>query len=673
MLGLLFINITNTTSFAQSAPKFGKIDEEEVKMTQYAKDPEASAVVLMDYGRATFKYSESSNFQIVFTGYKRIKILKKDAYDLANIKIPSYYINGNERERINDIKGFTYNMQNGVLEKSKLEKDAIFEEKKDGNWNYKKFAMPNVKEGSVIEYQYELVSDFLFNMPTWYFQGVHPVMHSEYVTEIPEYFNYVKNSQTYDPFTEHKTDEKNGSITFATKTRSEGNVTQTSVDYDKLEYRIKVDRWVMKDIPAFKNERFITSYGDCINKIEFQLASIQYPQQPLKSVMDSWEILVEKLLNNESYGGYLDKHSPIKDIVAAQIAGKTTAKEKMDAIYNYVKNNIRYNDDDGIYTDHKMKDVIEKKTGSSAEINLLLIAMLREAGLEAHPILLSTRMHGKINTAYPILNKFNYSIAYVNFDNEEHLLDATDPMRPVDMLPEYALSEQGLLIIKKDQFGWANLLNRYKSSKMVYAKLELGADGKIKGQMDFTLNGYEAIDARRDLGKKEEKTSENEGETQSEESEYSKMKVSFENLNDYEKPLKGKANYENTEFADVAGDKIYLNPMLGFKMKENPLKLEDRKFPVDFAYPFEETYYLNFTIPEGYVVEEMPQPVRTMFEDKTIKFDYLVNNQIANMVQIVCKFSTTRAIFQAEEYKHLKDFFAKVVSKQNEQIVLKKK
>ena len=208
---------------------------------------------------------------------------------------------------------------------------------------------------------------------------------------------------------------------------------------------------------------------------------------------------------------------------------------------------------------------------------------------------------------------------------------------------------------------------------MVYAKLELGSDGKIKGGIDYTLSGYEAVDARREMDRKEEKTSESDGDTKKEKSEYQKLEITFENSTDYAKPLKGKANYNNEEFAEVAGDKIYLNPMLSFKMKENPLKAEERKFPVDFAYPFDETYYMNFSIPEGYVVEELPQSIRTMFEDKTVKFDYLVNNPIANMVQITCKFSITRALFAPEEYKHLKDFFAKIVSKQNEQIVLKKK
>jgi hypothetical protein len=503
-LGILFC-FANSTSFAQSAPKFGKVDDEEVKMTSYSKYPEASAVVLMDYGRTYFKYSESTGFQMVFVHYKKTKILRKDAYKLGDVEIPLYYISADQREKVSDLKGFTYNYQDGKVEKIKLEKDAIFDTKESKNWQYKKFAMPNVKEGSVIEYQYEIISDLFFNLPVWKFQDFYPTVHSEFVTEIPEYFNYVSNSQSYMPFTEHKKDEKTGSITFTFKERSEGNVTRTNTEYHKLDYRVNINRWTMKDVPAFKNEKFITSYRDCINLIEFQLASIQYPQQPIKPVMDSWEKLVENLFKNESYGGYMDKRSAIKDIVAKLVAEKPIAKDKMNAIYDYVKNNIKYNDDDGIYTELKMKDVLEKKTGGSAEINLLLIAMLKEAGLEAYPILLSTRNHGKINTNYPILSKFNYSIAYVTFDEEEYLLDATDPMRPINMLPSYALSEVGLLMTKEGKFGWVNLLNRYKSTEMIYTKLDLLPDGTIKGEINQTLTGYAALDARKKIGQESQR------------------------------------------------------------------------------------------------------------------------------------------------------------------------
>jgi Domain of Unknown Function with PDB structure (DUF3857) len=331
LISVLFLALTfgmaKNASFAQNASpvKFGKVEDADVKMTSYDKDPNASAVVLFDYGDVQFTYSENDGFKREFEVHIRIKILKKDAYDLANIKVG--YNSGN-KDKILDIRGFTYNWENEQVQKIKMEKNAIFEEKVDDNYSYKKFALPNVKEGSVIEYAYKSVSESYFTLPTWRFQSVHPVVWSEYKVAIPEYFSYVTNSQAYQAFHINEQSEKNKSINFVERTRSEGRVTSSSVEYSKLDYREKSNRWVMKDVPAFKDEKFITSYRDCINSLEMQLASIQYPNRPIQAVLNSWEKLVEQLLKNEDYGGFLEKRAPIKDLVAKITAGQTTEQTK---------------------------------------------------------------------------------------------------------------------------------------------------------------------------------------------------------------------------------------------------------------------------------------------------------------------------------------------------------
>jgi hypothetical protein len=657
--------------WAQSSAnvKFGQVSEAEVKMTTYPKDSSASAVVLYDFGDVSFRYNQSEGFMLDYEVHVRLKILKKDAFDAGNVKLHYF---PTRKERITELRGFTYNYENGKVEKLKLEKDAIFDEKVDNDHSIKKFALPNLKEGSVIEYSYKKTSESYFTLPVWQFQSVHPVVWSEYRTAVPEYFSYVSNSQTYHPFHISERDEKSGSLGLTT--RSEETLTDRgTLSHHNVTFKVNTNRWVMKDVPAFLNEKFITSRRDCINLIELQLASTQFPQQPLKPVLNSWDKLVEELLTREDYGGYIDKRGPLKDLVSGLVAGKATPKEKMEVIYNYVKNTIQYNDEDGIMVGQKLKEVLEKRKGSSAEINLLLVAMLQEAGLQAHPILLSTRWHGKINPTYPILNKFNYSVAYVAIGEEEHLLDATDPKRPLDMLPVDALSEHGLVVAKGSAPIWASLLNRYKATQTLFASLVLSPDGLLKGEMTVTLTGYEALHARNNLVKKEDKAvSESDGEAE-EADEFAKLKVSYENEKEYDKPLKGKIAYESSAHAEVGGDRIYLSPMLDFKTEENPLKADARLFPVDFAYPFDEVYYINIALPEGYVVEEIPKSVREMFGDKTVKYEYLASSPNPTMIQIVCKLNVARALYSPEEYADLRNLFAHFVAKQNEQVVLKKK
>jgi hypothetical protein len=670
-LGLLLCALSPRL-LAQNSPnvKFGQVSEAEVKMTTYAKDSSASAVVLYDFGDVSFHYNQSEGFVLDYETHVRVKILKKDAFSLGDVKIA--YFPG-RKERVTELRGFTYNYENGKVEKIKLEKDAIFDEKVDNNYSIKKFALPSIKEGSVIEYSYKKASKSYFTLPVWQFQSAYPVVWSEYRTAVPEYFSYVSNSQTYHPFHISERGDKSGSVGLVGRS-DDGSVSgRGSLSQQNVNFNINTNRWVMKDVPAFRSEKFITSRRDCINLIELQLASTKFPNQPLEPVLNSWDKLVEELLTSEDYGGYIDKRGPLKDLVAGLVAGKTTPKEKMEAVYNYVRNTIQYNYEDGIMVDQKLKDVLEKRKGSSAEINLLLVAMLQEAGLQAHSILLSTRWHGKINPTFPILNKFNYSVAYVAFGEEEHLLDATDPKRPIGMLPVDALSEQGLVVARGNAPLWAGLLNRYKASQTLFASLVLAPDGTLKGDMTVTLTGYEALHARNKLVKKEDKAvSESDGEAE-EADEFAELKVTYENENEYDKPLKGKIAYESSAHAEVGGDRIYLSPMLDFKTEENPLKADARLFPVDFAYPFDEVYYINIALPEGYVVEEMPKSVREMFGDKTVKYEYLVSNPNPTMIQVICKLNVARALYAPEEYADLKNLFAHFVAKQNEQVVLKKK
>ncbi|TAE06915.1 MAG: DUF3857 domain-containing protein, partial [Bacteroidetes bacterium] len=434
----LFVIISQ--AFAQKEPiKFGEVDDADVKATKYDKFPDAEAVVLCDYGNVHYEISPS-DIKLVAKYTMRIKILKKSGYDRANRTI-NYEMHGTNKERVSNIKGYTYNYENGKVVKTKLEKSAITEKMVNKNVGEIKFSMPNVKEGSVVEYTHELTSDFFWIIPVWYFQTELPVLWSEYRVSIPEYFSFVQLGQTYKEF--HT--KENESVT--------NTITSTTTSYKN-----SISRWVLTDIPPFKDEPFIASVNDHIMKMDFQIAGTNFPNQGYKPHMETWEKMVKDLHDNEKHGRYLNKNLPDKTIVATLIANKTTTKDKLVAIYDYVKNNIKYNGRNSLYTKKSIKEVLEKKVGNVAEINLLLVNMLREAGIQSHPVLSSTRTHGKIFQQYPIQDKFNYVIAYANIDGKEDiLLDATDNMLTAGMLSYQALNGVGLLTQGDSKYDWVNL------------------------------------------------------------------------------------------------------------------------------------------------------------------------------------------------------------------------
>src|SRR3990170_3680574 len=188
----VFLCLLVTSGLAQKSPiKFGEIPLEDLKMRIYDKDSSASAVILSDYGEAYV--TVATNYaSLMFERHVRIKILKKNGLKWADAAIPLYHA-GSTEERVSRLKASTYNLENGKLVESAMAKDGIFKEKFNRNINLQKFTLPNVKEGSVIEYSYTVSSEFLTNFPNWQFQYDVPVRSSEYWALFPEVFTFEKS------------------------------------------------------------------------------------------------------------------------------------------------------------------------------------------------------------------------------------------------------------------------------------------------------------------------------------------------------------------------------------------------------------------------------------------------------------------------------------------------
>jgi len=188
--------------FAQekSKIKFGKISPEDFQKKAYEIDSSANAVIIADIGSTEILGNYKGSFSLEFKTFRRAHILNKNGYDVANVEIP-IYTDGNAEEELTSLKAYTYNLENGKVVETKLDvKEAVFKDKIDKNRTIKKFTFPNIKEGSIIEYEYKLKSDFIFNLQPWDFQGGYPRLWSEYTVSMPEFYYYVTLSQGYQQF-----------------------------------------------------------------------------------------------------------------------------------------------------------------------------------------------------------------------------------------------------------------------------------------------------------------------------------------------------------------------------------------------------------------------------------------------------------------------------------------
>ncbi len=662
LLGLL---CGSAASNAQNI-KFGKVDEAELAMKTYEQDTSAAAVVLSDVGYSYFIYSKG--FKIVFERHTRIKILKKSGYDAANIAVP-YYQRNAKRETVSSIKGFTYNLEGGKVSKDKLESKAMFEEQTGENWYAKKFTMPNVKEGSVVEYSYTITSDFLYNLREWEFQTAIPVAYSEYKVRIPEYFNYKLEQQGYLPFDVSTTTrgQDHFTVTWSAEITPGLNGGRTSGGSTQVDAQNITYNWAVKNAPALRPEKYITTIRDYQSKVDFELETVRFPGEKIQTMTGNWEQVTKEMLESENFGLQLNRKGFFKNEVAAVVAKYSKPEERMAAIHDLVKKSVKWNSKYGIYTTNSLKKTFESHGGSAADINLLLTSMLKEAGIDAAPVLISTREHGRASYGSPMLNKFNYVIAHAAIDGKEYLLDATDPLLAPGMLPVRCLNGQGRLMKLSDQ-RWVGLVPAGRYTKVFNGKLAIDEKGEMTGTANESNGGYNALYLRQTiLEEGEEKYKER---IEKEIGNFKVEKPVLQNLNELGSELNISYNMSASGNGQV-NSVLYINPMLGHGEKENPFKLEERLYPVDFAVPIDETYLCSITIPEGYEVEESPKGAVIALPDNGGRFMYVIQKE-GNTIQIMSKINIAKPVFFAQEYGYLKEFYDQIVGKHAEQIVLKR-
>ena len=649
MLGLFFLSIPLLQA---QKMKFGKFKKEEWAMTTCPLDSNASAVVLFDVGKSSFRYTSGAGDQLIFERHTRIKILDKQGYDHASVVIPYYQSNG-AKEKIVNLKASTYEMVGGKEVTYKLNKKDIFEENITENWKRLKFTLPNVKPGTIIEYSYQVTSDFFLNLQNWTFQSSIPIMWSEYETVIPEFYYYKRFFQGYIPFHINEETSTNGTISLGSG----------------QPYTFRATRYYMvtKDVPAFKNEKFVSTPNDYLSRVYYQLATIKYPNSTIQNFSNSWKAIANNLRDYSGFGGQLKRTGAVKNLVSEITAGSSNPAEKIAKIYSYVQQNTKWNERYSYTSTQGIKKTLDEKSGSIGDINLLLITMLRSAGIQADPVILGARNLGRLLRFYPSEEKVNYVIALIRVDDASMFLDATTNLTPFGMLPFRCLSGDGYLIADKGQ-QWVSLQSVKKSSHTCHLILELDEEGKVQGDMQHIDGGYYSIPIRNEiLSEGKEKFVKN---TFSDASySYNVTDFKFEQLENPVKPMISKYKIESEQ--QIAGDIIYLDAVLEKPFDESPFKQEKRIYPVDFGYPFSKKYILNLKIPEGYQPEELPEKLALALPDKGGRFTFICS-MMNNSIQLRYDLSINKPMFIPDEYPALKFFFEKAISKLSEQIVLKK-
>ena len=652
------------SAFAQEPTKikFGNISAADFQQTVYSVDSSANSIILAEIGHTNFIGNMKGTFSLEFKRFKRAHILNKNGFDIADVSI-GLYTNGQMEEELENLKAVTYNLENGKVVETKLDlKNAVFKDKINKNLVVKKFTFPNIRPGSIIEFEYKIKSDFIFNLQPWEFQGAYPRVWSEYNVRMPEFYTYVTLSQGYHPFfiNERKDSRENF---YMADSRGTGATDRASFMAGVTNFR-----WVMKDVPALKEESFTSALDNHISKIEFQFKSINEPFA-YKNFMDSWPVVANQLLNDEDFGLQLKKDNGwLNDVMKLAVGNATAAIDKAKNIYQWVRDNFTCTNYNRKYLEQPLKNLLKTKNGNEAEINLLLTAMLLKADLPADPVMLSTRSHGYVHEVYPLMDRFNYVICKVKIDGKDYLLDASHSDLGFGKL-NYDCYNGQARIINAD----ATVLNldaaalKERSSATVFIIND--EKGNSIGSLQKVSGYYESLRLRNIIKEKGKDAYLNEVK-KAMGAEMKVTKERIDSLNLFDEPL---GQFLEFDFVNEKEDIIYFNPMLTDAYKENPFKSAKRFYPVEMPYTIDETYNLQMEVPAGYAIDELPKQLMIkMNEEGDGLFEYRVSVS-GNNISFRSRLIINRTFYMPEEYEMLREFFNLVVNKHNEQFVFKKK
>lgn len=619
-------------------PAFGKVEKAELEMKECSFDEKAEALVLVDDAQLEFIIGSGLDMK----RRMRIKILTEKGLEWANVHLN--YISQNNGQSITGLEAQTYNLDdNGNIIVTKLEKKLVYEKKLNKRSSEKVFTFPAVKVGSIIEYKYKHVGMGLID---WYFQRSIPVKYSRFKMDFPEEIEVHVT-----PHVSRKYEQKK----------------ETSG-------RREISIYSMSDVPSFRDEPFIINEDYYRDRLETKVIAYNIDGRRYNRITN-WLEVIKTLMEDEDFGVQIKKNIPRTADLDEKLKTVTQPYDRMKTIYKYVQDNMQWNEYVGIWALDGVKAAWKDKKGTSGEINLILVNLLKDADLNAHPVLVSTHNNGVVNSLdagtldWRGYHQFNKVMAFVEIGDKEYVLDASQKETPAHLIPAEILETQGLVIEKIETFewGWRPLSNHGLAKNLVLVNGKIDASGKMTGEATISSYDYARL-SRLPVAKKgkekfiETYISSNQG--------MSVDDVSFANLDSDSLPLVQTIKFNQP--LNSSGEYSYFSSNILSGLEKNPFVADQRYSDVFFGTNQSYTILGNFTIPEGYEFDELPKNVKMIMPDTSIvmsRLAQLSNGTLMTRIQVDFK----RPFYPATQYMEFQEFYKRLFELINEQFVVRKK
>ena len=384
--------------------------------------------------------------------------------------------------------------------------------------------------------------------------------------------------------------------------------------------------------------------------------------------MNTWTETAATLMNDEDFGLPLQQDNTwLNEIMPGILQNAVDPLQKAKNIYTWLRDNMTCTNRNSFYLKKSLQSTYKSRSGTEAEINLLMTAMLRAAGLWADPAILSTRSHGYAYALYPLLDRFNYVITRVIVNGQKYYLDASRPLMGFNKLGVDCYNGH-VRVIESLAEGVELSADSLQEKSMTSVFIASDEKGRLSANVQHTPGYYESYNIRSDVKEKglaayfKELIKDDAGTV------ISGNKI--DSLDKLEEPVSVK--YHSLMPAPEA-DIFYFDPMLFRSWTENPFKSAERLYPVEMPFTIDQTYLLRMDVPTGYTVDEMPKSVVVKLNNQSDGEFEFRTVESGGVISIRSRLKISRTYFAPEEYQMLRQFFDLIVKKQGEQIVFKKK
>lgn len=627
-------------------PLIGKPSMEELEMTKYDPEPSADALILFER-REEYMFYGTEGFTIKRKCTSRIKILNEAATHLGDITIPYYA--PDSKNKISKITATSYNLINGKIDKTSVDRSLIFHEKLAPGFFLCKFSIPKVIEGSVIEIEYEI--DCHTMTFDWEIQGEYPVLRGELDLTLPEFFSF-----NVTPIgSEHIELEQKVE-------RSSMSMLNQLINCDATIIKASVDR-----MPSLHDDDYVFAISDYYTKLNVSLIGIQLPRQPYQPLASTWNDLSAHFHNE--WNEMKKLKNPYQDqMQSLDFSDCKNICDSVNVCADFVATRLRWN---GVYNTNpgNIKKAIEEQSASNAQMNFVLMSILKDLGIKCNPIALCTRSRGVVSAAASMIaSSLNtMALTFIDSDNKYHFIDCSDDYRGSDALPIDMLTSFGLIIdIDNQQYHTMTTHNDVSSSRR---KIDVEIiDGVAHCVADIALTRQEAAEFQHLYHKSLDHNHF-----------ISEVESQF-NIDITDLTLQGMKHRSNNVRINAKFDKavahtdsvIYINPMIIPEIVSNPFLAETRKVGIEFPYQEESTIVSTIKIPDGYMIDELPSALSIRDTNGELSFTYNISVSDDN-IMLICRRKKLSTIFPQNVYNDIRLIYDSMVDKNTDLIVLKKK